>query len=229
MRGYDIKNTSVGGIEGGVKNIDNLTPEEQADYWSQYERALDKQARAKEEIAGLRNKAVTTTYRTEKDLLYQIADAKERGMAADNENVAMLEKIVGKLDPTRLANIKEQVALNQQLYKLQALKQTRGATSIWDVMANDIRRATMRIADFGIAAKILNKIPQDIQKVIQYTKELDAAMTNIRIVGGYNEEQARSLMRSYTELGKTLGATTTEIAQGMNDWLNKSLGQYKLL
>lgn len=229
MRGYDIKNTSVGGIEGGVKNIDNLTPEEQADYWSQYERALDKQARAKEEIAGLRNKAITTTYHTEKDLLYQIADAKERGMAADNENVAMLEKIVGKLDPTRLANIKEQVALNQQLYKLQALKQTRGATSIWDVMANDIRRATMRIADFGIAAKILNKIPQDIQKVIQYTKELDAAMTNIRIVGGYNEEQARNLMRSYTELGKTLGATTTEIAQGMNDWLNKSLGQYKLL
>lgn len=229
MRGYDIKNTSVSGIEGGVKNIDNLTPEEKADYWSQYERALDKQARAKEEIAGLRNKAVTTTYRTEKDLLYQIADAKERGMAADNANVAMLEKIVGELDPTRLANIKEQVALNQQLYKLQALKQTRGATSIWDVMANDIRRATMRIADFGIAAKVLNKIPQDIQKVIQYTKELDAAMTNIRIVGGYNEEQARNLMRSYTELGKTLGATTTEIAQGMNDWLNKSLGQYKLL
>ena len=109
------------------------------------------------------------------------------------------------------------------------LVSVKGATSIWDMMANDIRRATMRIADFGVAAKILNKIPQDIQKVIQYTKELDAAMTNIRIVGGYNEEQARSLMRSYTELGKTLGATTTEIAQGMNDWLNKSLGQYKLL
>nr|DAF84976.1 MAG TPA: hypothetical protein [Siphoviridae sp. ctEw721] len=229
MRGYDIKNTSIGGIEGGVKNIDNLTPEEQADYWSQYERALDKQARAKEEIAGIRNKAVTTTYHTEKDLLYQIADAKERGLATDKENVAMLEKIVGKLDPTRLANIKEQVALNQQLYKLQALKQTRGATSIWDVMANDIRRATMRVADFGIAAKLLNKIPQDIQKIIQYTKELDAAMTNIRIVGGYNEEQAKVLMRSYTELGETLGATTVEIATAANEWLNKCLGHYKLL
>lgn len=221
MRGYDIKNTSVGGIEGGVKNIDNLTPEEQADYWSQYERALDKQARAEEEITGLRNKAVTTTYHTEKDLLYQIADAKERGLATDRANVAMLEKIVGKLDPTRLANIKEQVALNKQLYKLQALKQTRGATSIWDVMANDIRRATMRVADFGIAAKILNKIPQDIQKVIQYTKELDAAMTNIRIVGGYNEEQAKVLMRSYTELGETLGATTVEVATAANEWLRQ--------
>lgn len=229
MRGYDIKNTSVGGIEGGVKNIDNLTPEEKEDYWSQYERALDKQARAKEEIAGLRNKAITTTYHTEKDLLYQIADAKERGMAADNANVAMLEKIVGKLDPTRLANIKEQVALNQQLYKLQALKQTRGATSIWDVMANDIRRATMRIADFGIAAKVLNKIPQDIQKVIQYTKELDAAMTNVRVVTGASAEEAQMLARGYTQLAKELGVTTVEVANSANEWVNKCLAHYKLL
>lgn len=204
-----------------------LTPEEQADYWSQYERALDKQARAEEEIFGLRNKAATA-YGTERALLNQIANEKERGLTTDKENVAMLETIVGNLDPIRLKNIKEEVALNQQLYKLQALKQTRGATSIWNVMANDIRRATMRIADFGIAAKVLNKIPQDIQKVIQYTKELDSAMTNIRIVGGYNEEQAKRLMRSYSDLGNQLSATTTEIAQGMNDWLNKSLGQYKL-
>ena len=229
MRGYDIKNTSVGGIEGGVKNIDNLTPEEKADYWSQYERALDKQARAKEEIAGIRNKAITTTYRTEKDLLYQIADAKERGMAADNENVAMLEKIVGKLDPTRLANIKKQVALNQQLYKLQALKQTRGATSIWDVMANDIRRATMRIADFGIAAKVLNKIPQDIQKVIQYTKELDAAMTNIRIVSGKSMEEAQAFMRGLQQIAQETGTTLSELASAANEWLDDCLGHYKLL
>lgn len=97
----------------------------------------------------------------------------------------------------------------------------KGAASIWDVMANDIKRATMRVADFGIAAKVMNKIPQDIQKVIQYTKELDAAMTNIRIVGGYNEEQAKNLMRSYTELGKTLGATTVEVATAANEWLRQ--------
>lgn len=228
MRGYDIKNTSVGGIEGGVKNIDNLTPEEQADYWSQYERALDKQARAEEEIFGIRNKA-QTSYGTEKNLLYQIADEKEKALATDKENVAMLEKIVGKLDPTRLANIKEQVALNQQLYKLQALKQTRGATSIWDVMANDIRRATMRIADFGVAAKILNKIPQDIQKVIQYTKELDAAMTNIRIVSGKSMEEAQAFMRGLQQIAQETGTTLSELASAANEWLDACLGHYKLL
>nr|DAQ94120.1 MAG TPA: hypothetical protein [Caudoviricetes sp.] len=145
------------------------------------------------------------------------------------ENNSELIKRVSVEQAATKAQIDSTAALKKQSNAQKNLVSVKGATSIWDMMANDIRRATMRIADFGIAAKVLNKIPQDIQKVIQYTKELDAAMTNIRIVGGYNEEQARSLMRSYTELGKTLGATTTEIAQGMNDWLNKSLGQYKLL
>lgn len=212
----------------GVDGKMALTPEEQADYWSQYERALDKQARAEEEIFGIRNKA-QTSYGTEKNLLYQIADEKEKALATDRVNVAMLEKIVDKLDPTRLANIKEQVTLNQQLYKLQALKQTRGATSIWDVMANDIRRATMRVANFGIAAKLLNKIPQDIQKVIQYTKELDAAMTNIRVVTGASAEEGKTLARGYTQLAKELGITTVEVVNSANEWVNKCLAHYKLL
>lgn len=220
MRGYDIKNTSVSGIEGGVKNIDNLTPEEQANYWSQYERALDKQARAEEEIFGIRNKAAVS-YGTEKKLLYQIADEKAKGLATSQAELDNLEKIVkglGKEAQARVQSLKEQVALNQQLYKLQALKQTRGATSIWDVMANDIRRATMRIADFGIAAKLLNKIPQDIQKVIQYTKELDVAMTNIRVVTGASAEEAQMLARGYTQLAKELGITTVEVANSANEW-----------
>ena len=231
MRGYNIKNTSVGGIEGGVKNIDNLTPEEQADYWSQYERALDKQARAEEEIFGIRNKA-QTSYGTEKNLLYQIADEKAKGLATSQAELDNLEKIVsglGKEAQARVQSLKEQVALNQQLYKLQALKQTRGATSIWDVMANDIRRATMRIADFGIAAKLLNKIPQDIQKVIQYTKELDAAMTNIRIVSGKSMEEAQAFMRGLQQIAQETGTTLSELASAANEWLDDCLGHYKLL
>lgn len=197
-----------------------LTPEEQADYWSQYERALDKQARAEEEVFGIRNKA-QTSYGTEKNLLYQIADEKAKGLATSQAELDNLEKIVsglGKEAQARVQSLKGQVALNQQLYKLQALKQTRGATSIWDVMANDIRRATMRVADFGVAAKILNKIPQDIQKVIQYTKELDAAMTNIRVVTGASAEEAQTLARGYTQLAKELGITTVEVANSANEW-----------
>ena len=97
------------------------------------------------------------------------------------------------------------------------------------MMANDIRRATMRIADFGIAAKVLNKIPQDIQKVIQYTKELDAAMTNIRIVSGKSMEEAQEFMRGLQQIAQKTGTTLSELASGANEWLDDCLGHYKLL
>lgn len=164
----------------------------------------------------------------QKDTLGEVVNILQQKLKLNQDEIAKLEA-TNLLRDGEKKKILENYEFEKKVASIREGARRGGATSIWDVMANDIRRATMRIANFGIAAKVLNKIPQDIQKVIQYTKELDAAMTNIRIVGGYNEKQARSLMRSYTELGKTLGATTTEIAQGMNDWLNKSLGQYKLL
>ena len=146
----------------------------------------------------------------------------------DKKNEA-LSQIMASTQKAAKEDMDYNQALKVSSMRQEVLLSKKGATSLWTVMANDIKRATMRVTDFGIAAKMLNSIPQSIKQIVQVTKELDAAMTNIRIVGGYNEEQAKSLMKSYTELGRTLGATTTEIAIGMNDWLNKSLGQYKLL
>lgn len=97
----------------------------------------------------------------------------------------------------------------------------KGARTIWDYMINDIQRATDQIKNWNIAYKIVNKIPTEIQKIIQYTKELNTALTNIRIVGGYSNEEAETLMRKYQKLGQELGATTTEIANAMNDWLRQ--------
>lgn len=164
---------------------------------------------------------------------YNISIGKERAAAAgviqtgnielkylDKRNEALIESMAHN-QSARKAQMDYQQELKVATMQQQKLLGTKGAKSLWDVMANDIQRAAVRITDFGIAARALNKIPQDIQKIIQYTKELDAAMTNIRIVGGYTEEQAKRLMRSYSKLGNQLSATTTEIAQGMNDWLRQ--------
>ena len=164
---------------------------------------------------------------------YNISIGKERAAAAgviqtgnielkylDKRNEALIESMAHN-QSARKAQMDYQQELKVATMQQQKLLGTKGAKSLWDVMANDIQRAAVRITDFGIAARALNKIPQDIQKIIQYTKELDAAMANIRIVGGYTEEQAKRLMRSYSELGNQLSATTTEIAQGMNDWLRQ--------
>lgn len=194
-----------------------LSRQDNAKTMSEYEAFLDKTNRADQELVGIRAKALITTG-AEKQLYEKIYTLKYNAVQTDKEQLKVLEELASKVDPTRVKFLKEQAKLNAELYRTQSMKQTRGATSIWDVMANDIRRATMRVADFGIAAKILNKIPQDIQKVIQYTKELDAAMTNIRVVTGASAEEAQTLARGYTQLAKELGITTVEVANSANEW-----------
>lgn len=186
----------------------------------EYQQYVNKVISLESQIDKLQRQA-TLSGGKHKDAIYGTIDALNEELGDLNRNNEALKQRVATEQAATKESIDATAALKKQSNAQKNLVSVKGATSIWDMMANDIRRATMRIADFGIAAKLLNKIPQNIQKVIQYTKELDAAMTNIRIVGGYNEEQAKSLMRSYTELGKTLSATTAEIAEGMSTWLRQ--------
>lgn len=164
-----------------------------------------------------------------KDAIYGTIDALNEELGDLNRNNDALKQRVATEQAATKESIDATAALKKQSNAQKNLVSVKGATSIWDMMANDIRRATMRIADFGIAAKLLNKIPQDIQKVIQYTKELDAAMTNVRVVTGASAEEAKILARGYTQLAKELRITTVEVANSANEWVNKCLAHYKLL
>lgn len=146
----------------------------------------------------------------------------------DQKNSDLIETMANTQKATK-ADLDYAQSLRVASMQQEKLLSKKGAKSLWDVMGNDIKRAAMRVTDFGLAAKLMNKLPQDLQNIVQYTKELDKAMTNVRIVGGYTAEQAKVLTARYTELGRTLGATTVEIATAANEWLNKCLGHYKLL
>lgn len=164
-----------------------------------------------------------------KDAIYGTIDALNEELGDLNRNNDALKQRVATEQAATKESIDATAALKKQSNAQKNLVSVKGATSIWDMMANDIRRATMRIADFGVAAKVLNKIPQDIQKVIQYTKELNAAMTNIRIVSGKSMEEAQKFMRGLQEIAQKTGTTLSELASGANEWLDNCLGHYKLL
>ena len=74
--------------------------------------------------------------------------------------------------------------------------------------------------DYTGVYRVLNQITASFQKVITLTKELDTATFNLRVVSGANAEEARGLIDDYNKLAKQLGATTVEIANAANEWLN---------
>lgn len=97
----------------------------------------------------------------------------------------------------------------------------KGARNIFDLMGDDIKRAFQRITDFGVAARILNKVQKEIANVYQNILKLDEAMTDIRIVTGASVDEANSLMISYNKLAKELGTTTTEVAKSASEWMRQ--------
>ena len=186
----------------------------------EYQQYINKVISLESQIDKLQRQA-TLSGGKHKDAIYGTIDALNEELGDLNRNNDALKQRVATEQAATKESIDATAALKKQSNAQKNLVSVKGATSIWDMMANDIRRATMRIADFGVAAKILNKIPQDIQKVIQYTKELDAAMTNIRIVSGKSMEEAQEFMRGLQQIAQETGTTLSELASAANEWLRQ--------
>ena len=73
----------------------------------------------------------------------------------------------------------------------------------------------------GIIYKGVELLQQGLRESITTITELNKAMTDVQMVTGDTAEQTAELAHQYSEMAKTLGATTTEIANGAAEWLRQ--------
>lgn len=196
------------------------TPKQQKQDIRDYQQYINKIVSLESQIDKLQKQAALSTGK-HRDAIYGTIDALNAEIGDLNRNNDALVKRVSTEQAATKASIDATAALKKQSNEQKNLVGVKGATSIWDMMANDINRAAMRIADFGIAAKAMNKIPQDIQKVIQYTKELNKVMTDIRIVTGATADEAKDMMRDYAEVARGLGTTLSEVGTSASEWMRQ--------
>jgi len=78
-----------------------------------------------------------------------------------------------------------------------------------------------RLMNGGLIYSVIRTIRKGLKDITEKAKQLDQAMTNLRIVTGKNAENARTLIGQYAELGKQLGATTIEVTQSATAWLRQ--------
>ena len=74
----------------------------------------------------------------------------------------------------------------------------------------------------------IHALAQLLQQTYQNIVELDKAVVNLQVATGYSREQTQALISDYSKYAKELGATTTQVAESANDWLN-NIGQVKSL
>lgn len=99
-------------------------------------------------------------------------------------------------------------------------------------LANYTRRSTAGINEnvsvlgklFGSIGQVINNVVkynlaqfglnETIQKTVGVMKELDEAMTNIRLVTGQSESTAKQMLDTYADMAYELGSTTAQVAEG---------------
>lgn len=134
------------------------------------------------------------------------------------ENELLIEQ--GRLSKDQVAQIEAEAQARRKLNSLKVQGAKYGAGNFLDVLGANIKNTITRMFDYTGVYRVLNKLMASISKIIQLTKELDTAMFNLRVVTGGSREDATGLIRDYRALADQLGATTVQIANAANEWLN---------
>ena len=88
-----------------------------------------------------------------------------------------------------------------------------------------LKSAIERFAVWGVAMKVWTGLGNAVKDCTAYVKDLDEAMTNIRVVTMDTKEATEGLLDTYNQLGQELGADTLDISEGAIDWLRQGYDQ----
>lgn len=139
-------------------------------------------------------------------------------------------KVDGKLPPeiqSILDKIVKQFSLEDNMKRNAWLaKNLKGTSSepfsgILGMLGNQGSMYFNRLFSGGLVMRGMGKLRQGIQMIVQQAKELDKAMTNVRIVTNDTEGETRNLITSYAKLGKELGVATREVTQAGVEWMRQ--------
>ena len=134
------------------------------------------------------------------------------------QNELMIEQ--GRLSKEQVAQIEAEAQATRKLNSLKIQGQKGGASNIFEVIGSNIKNTITRMFDYTGVYRVLNKLMASVSKIIQLSKELDSTMFNLRVVTGDSREETVGLIGDYRKLADQLGATTVQIANAANEWLN---------
>lgn len=195
------------------------------EYTKEYTDLLAKERELSVKVGGYQRDAATSTGKLKQNIII-VQESYNKELEETRRKIAKIneeEAAAAKEGKSRIKD-KETIDAQNELARDQAMKALyakKPYSNIFEYIKADIGRATQRIVDFGLAAKVLNTARKELQQVYQNILKLNEAMTNLRIVTGSNTEQAKSMMNTYNDLAMQLGTTTQAVAQSAAEWLRQ--------
>lgn len=108
---------------------------------------------------------------------------------------------------------------NKQVNALKTEAASLGKTG--SSLFSELSRGFKQIGQFALTYGVLQQIPQVFTEMANTTVKVDDAMTQLQMATGVSDSQAKELMNTYSQMGKTLKATATDVAASSTEWLKQ--------
>jgi len=133
----------------------------------------------------------------------------------EKQNYELQSKHEGKDDQNALEEDKARLLYSERL------KVLNNKPGVIDRFEGKIGATVAGLAKGYGLHMVLRRLIQSISKLIAQAIALDKVMANLRIVTGDSKTSTRALITEYANLGKAIGATTTEVASSAVEWLRQ--------
>lgn len=151
------------------------------------------------------------------DNVLRVIDTYKKNGTDKNLRVAPImeevEAIARRGDPSDLNK------LNKKMRELRSVVAETGADV--ETFGNKLAKTFGGKVRAALAGIIVGKLSQSLHDVYRNVINLDKAITDLQIATGKTRQETAELVKSYSELGKQLGATTAEVAAGADTWLRQ--------
>ena len=221
--------------EGGYyipgKKIPQTKEQKEADKKAKQEafnKALEEEYKIRFKIEELKAKQGNASSENEKKNYQTLIDYQETLRENQEKEVKKAGKGVSSRYKNALSSVKKaELDLYEESLKNKGTRDGGQKQSLLESLGYGKGNLTRMITQYFSLYRVLGKVRQEIQKVVQITRQLDQAATNIRIVTGMNRDEVDNAILSYGKLAAQLGTTTTALAQSANEWLRQgySIGE----
>ena len=154
-------------------------------------------------------------------------------------SLAGFNQYLQTVKPTALKQVSAEIrSIRAQLIDAQST----GLRSAFDSASNQIKTLKARMKELGAeggnvftylqgkvktfavylaSSAITMGFVSGFRNAIDTVRDLNDALTDLRIITGEGEAQAEELLSSYNQIAQVLGSTTRAVAQGAQDWLRQ--------